>query len=1084
MYRFFLAVLVGISYFGNAQKLDDNLFKKMNIRNIGPAGMSGRVTAIDVVLKDPKTMYIGTASGGVWKSTSEGLKWEPVFEKESTQSIGSIAINQRNSDEIWAGTGEGNPRNSMNCGDGIYKSLDAGKTWKNMGLKETKTIHRVIIHRDNPEVVFAASLGSAWGPTEERGVFKTTDGGKTWKKVLFVNNLTGCAELVVDQNNPNKLIAAMWEYQRKPWNMNSGGKGSGIYVSYDAGENWTKRTEEDGMPKGELGRVGLAISKSKPNVVYALIEAKENALYRSDDGGLKWRKLADKNMGDRPFYYAEIYVDPKNENRVYSIHTNITKSEDGGKNFETWAGWAIHPDHHAFWISPDDTDFIINGNDGGVNITKDGGKTWRFVENLPVGQFYHVNVDNEIPYNVYGGLQDNGSWVGPSNVWRAGGIMNQDWKEVLFGDGFDVMPRKDNTRYGYAMSQGGELNLFDKKSGVTENLKPVHPEGKELRYNWNSALAQNPFHDKGIYYCSQYVHKSMDCGKSWEIISPDLSTADSIKLKKETGGLTPDITGAENHCTIIAIAPSPVDEMVLWAGTDDGNVQVTTDGGKIWTNTSAAMPGCPKNAWIPQIEVSVRNAGEAFVVVNHYRFNDWRPYLYHTKDFGKSWERLADEKQVDGFCLSVVQDPAVENLLFLGTDKGLYMSMDAGKTWTKWKEFPSVPIYDMKIHPRENDLVLATFGRSLWIMDNISPLREIAGTNAEVFKKPFAVFKPAKAYQADWRSYEGVRFGADAYFRGASKSTAADFLVWVKKSDKVEDKSAKGYILKSGNSELKIMKSDSTQVSKGADKMMKGDTTKLGKKDDKKDDKKKVTMHIIDWNNDTIRTTKSEIDTGFTHVYWRLERKGVRMPNRNEPKPDADEPWGISALPGTYKVMMIYGEFKDSTTVQVLPDPNDETLPAVTKKRYDGALAFYKNVEKLTAALDKMREMEKTIKLISEQWVNVPDSVKKEAIKSGDALKDSIAAYKKMIVGTEGGKGIQRDPNTINGAIWNALGYISADDGAKNTNATYAAKTAVRRIDEMVEKVNGLINKDWPKYKELAEKVPYSLFKSIESIKN
>jgi len=1057
MFRFLLVICIIIPFSVFSQQLEYNLQKSINIRSIGPSGMSGRVTAIDVVQKSPKTIFVGTASGGVWKSSSEGLKWDPIFEKESTQAIGSIAINQKNSDEIWVGTGEGNPRNSMNSGDGIYKSIDGGKSWKNMGLEKTRTIHRIIIHRDNPDIVFAASLGSAWGPNEERGVFRTTDGGKSWKKILYVNDLTGCAELVVDQNNPNKLIAAMWEYQRKPWTMNSGGKGSGLYVSYDGGDTWTKRTEEDGLPKGNLGRIGLAISKSKPNVVYALVEAKDNALYRSDDGGDKWKKMADKNMGDRPFYYAEIYVDPKDENRVYSIHTVITRSEDGGKNFETWAGWVIHPDHHAFWISPDDSEFIINGNDGGLNITRDGGKTWRFVENLPVGQFYHVNVDNAIPYNIYGGLQDNGSWVGPSNVWRAGGIRNYDWKEVLFGDGFDVMPVRNNIRYGYAMSQGGELNLFDIKSGVTENLKPVHPDGKELRFNWNSALAQNPFHDNGIYFCSQYVHKSMDNGKSWEIISPDLTTNDSIKTQKDSGGLTPDITGAENHCTILAVAPSPVDENVIWVGTDDGNVQITKDGGKTWKNTSNEMPNCPKNAWIPQIEVSIKNAGEAFVVVNHYRFNDWKPYLYHTSDYGNTWKRLANEKQVEGFCLSVVQDPIEGNLLFLGTDKGLYYSIDAGNNWIKWKELPSVPIYDMKIHPRDHDLILGTFGRSIMIMDNLEPLRALAQSNKKIADKPFVVFQPAKAYLADWRSYEGARFGADAYFKGDAKGTGANIMLWMKQSEKKIEKT---------------IQSDSTKISKEE------------KKEDKKDNKKKATLYVIDSNLDTIRTTKTEIDTGFTHIYWSLERKGIRMPSRNEPKEDADEPWGISVLPGTYKLVISCGENKDSTSIQVLPDPNDQVLPEVAKSRYQAALSFYKTIEKLTTGVDRMREMEKTIKLTNDQWVNVPDSIKKDVVKQSSGIKDTIENYKKLIFGTEGGKGIQRNPNTIINNIWTALSYINSKTNATNSNADISTKFATEKIEEMVGKINNLIQKDWVVFKENASKIPYSLFKTIEPIKN
>ncbi|MFN5238819.1 MAG: WD40/YVTN/BNR-like repeat-containing protein, partial [Bacteroidota bacterium] len=470
-----------------ATSFNADLLKAFNVRSIGPGAMSGRITAITVDPFHPEVIYAGAASGGVWRSRSGGTAWEPIFDKAPTQSVGSLAINPKNPDEIWVGTGEGNPRNSQNFGVGIFKSVNGGRDWTCMGLQNTRTIHRVIVNKDNPEIVYAASLGSTYGPGEERGVFKTVDGGKTWKKVLYVNDLTGCAELVVDPQNPNKLFAAMWEYRRWPWFFKSGGKGSGLYVSYNGGETWEKRTDKDGLPEGELGRIGLAVAASNPNTVYALVEAKENALYKSTDGGVKWFKMATKGMGDRPFYYSEIYVDPQDEDRVYSIYTYISKSEDGGKNFETWAGWTIHPDHHAFWIHPENGNYIINGNDGGLNITYDRGKTWRFAENIPVGQFYHVETDNEWPYNVYGGLQDNGSWVGPSAVWKSGGIRNSDWQEVNFGDGFECMPQQDNPRYVFSQSQGGELSHGDRKTGDSRYIKPLHPDGEtKLRFNWNA----------------------------------------------------------------------------------------------------------------------------------------------------------------------------------------------------------------------------------------------------------------------------------------------------------------------------------------------------------------------------------------------------------------------------------------------------------------------------------------------------------------------------------------------------------------------------------------------------------------------
>ncbi|MFK7908694.1 MAG: WD40/YVTN/BNR-like repeat-containing protein, partial [Chitinophagales bacterium] len=428
-----------------AQKIDiKKQLKGMKMRSIGPAGMSGRVTSIDVDLNNPNTIFIGTASGGVWKSESGGIRWKPIFDDQPLQSIGAVAVDQTSTGIIWAGTGEGNPRNSLNTGKGIYKSLDGGKNWKLMGLEKTKLIHRILIHPTNSDIVYVAALGSAWGENPERGVYKTTDGGTTWNKILSVDAKTGCADLVIDPSNPNKLLAAMWEFGRKPWTFNSGGKGSGLYITFDGGKTWKKQTDKDGLPKGNLGRIGLAIAPSNPKTIYALVEAKKNALYKSTDGGFKWSKIGSKNVGNRPFYYADIFVDPQNENRIYSLHSVVTKSEDGGKTFETLIPYSkVHPDYHAFWVNPSNPKHLMIGNDGGMAISQDRGENWRFVENLPLAQFYHINYDMDLPYHVYGGMQDNGSWIGPAYAWKSGGIRNSDWQELVFGDGFDVVPRPD-----------------------------------------------------------------------------------------------------------------------------------------------------------------------------------------------------------------------------------------------------------------------------------------------------------------------------------------------------------------------------------------------------------------------------------------------------------------------------------------------------------------------------------------------------------------------------------------------------------------------------------------------------------------
>ncbi len=1065
----------------------DHLKDGIQIRNIGPAGMSGRVTSIDVDLSNDQHIFVGTASGGVWKSESGGIRWQPIFDEAPIQSIGSIKINQNNPNEIWVGTGEGNPRNSMNTGEGIFKSIDGGKTWTHMGLENSRVIHRIIINKDNSDIVYAGVTGSPWGPNKERGVYKTTDGGKTWKNILYVNDQTGVADMVVDPSNPNKIIVAMWEHGRTPSFFNSGGKGSAIYVTYDGGNKWKKITTKDGLPKGNLGRIGLAIAPSKPNLVYALVEAKENGLYKSTDGGLKWSLVSKKNIGNRPFYYSEIYVDPQNENRIWNLFSYVSKSEDGGKTFKTILdyGKGVHPDHHAFWIHPDNPDYIIDGNDGGLNISRDRGENWDFIDNIPVAQFYHINYDMEIPYNVAGGMQDNGSWVGPAYVWKSGGIRNGDWREVMFGDGFDVVINKDNSRYGWAMSQGGNVAYFDKETGHTQFVKPYHPEGEKLRYNWNAAIAQNPFNNSSIYYGSQYVHKSNDLGQSWEIISPDLTTNDTSQQKQAiSGGLTIDATNAENYTTIIAIAPSPHDRDVIWVGTDDGNLQLTKDGGQNWVNLSSSLPGFEKGSWIPQIEVSPHNKGEVFVVVNDYRRNNYQPYLYHTTDYGATWKRLADKDAVKGHCHSIVQDLVEPSLLFLGTDYGLYFSINKGSSWQKWKGFPSVPTIDMKIHPREHDLIIGTFGRAAWIMDDIRPLRAIAKTNGKVLEKPFALFEAPDVYLANYRSVDGIRFNADGDFVGQNKSRGAQIGMWIlpkkKKPNKkgtkptVEAKSKKKK-KKKGKKATKQDKNKQSHKAVEEGKEMKGEKKKKGGK--------KVFIVVYNENGDTVRNYSTKPDTALTKLYWSMNRNGVRFPSHRVPKPDANPPGGGRVLPGKYKLVANYGDFKDSTYVTVLADPRIDFTIDEMKAQEAASFEFYAMVEKASKSFDQLKEAKKTIKLVNDQMVNAPDSTKKEIKKLGKAMLDSLTNLQNLFTDQPNLKGIQRNPNTLNGRLFAASRYIRASDGAPNQMAQFATKKAKAETARILNKVNTFFEKDWKDYQEQVEAARHSLFKEFKPIK-
>ena len=905
MKHLFYSLFLFCGFLSYGQEVSPKWLSNTPARNIGPGGMSGRVTTIDVVNNAPDNIYVGTASGGVWKSSSGGIDWTPIFNDQITASIGALKIQQSNPDVIWVGTGEGNPRNSLNGGYGIFKSLDGGKTWQSMGLENTRHIHRIIIDPTQPSTVYVAAIGSPWGVHPERGIYKTADGGKSWKKILYQNPKTGAADLVMDPTNPNKLIAAMWEHKRDPWFFNSGGEGSGLFVSYDGGESWKEKTNQDGLPKGDLGRIGLAIAKNKPNIVYALVEAKKNALYKSINGGETWAKVNDKNdIGNRPFYYSDIRVDPENENRIYSVFTYVNVSEDGGQNFKQLmpaygVSNGVHPDHHAWWIHPEDGDFMIDGNDGGLNITRDGGKSWRFVGNIPVGQFYHISVDNEIPYNVYGGMQDNGSWRGPAYTWRVQGIRNSYWQEIAFGDGFDVVPDLHDSRYGYAMSQQGFVSRYDWKTGNNYIVRPTHPDPTlRLRFNWNAAIGQDPFDNSTVYFGSQFVHKSKDKGLTWEVISPDLTTNDSEKQKQsESGGLTLDATGAENYCTLLVIEPSALEENMLWAASDDGRVHFTQNGGNTWTEVTKNIKGLSAGSWITQIKASNKNKGEALLVANDYRRFNYTPYAYRTTNYGKTWKRIVDKGDVDSYVLSIVEDPETKNLLFLGTDDGLYYSTNAGEQWTKMdpKVFPTVSTKDLVIHPREQDLVIGTFGRAAWVLDDIRPLRALA-QQKEIAKKPHHLFEPPAAYQAAYQQPTGSRFGADAMYHGENRKYGAMFTYF------------------------------------------------YNAREEKEKSKDSLSLQIFDGER-LIRTLKRKVpkETGLHRWYWNMDEKGVNRPRRKTSK-SKREPAGVGVLPGTYTAVLSSATVSNEVEIEVKVDPRINPSVVGLEKQYTAS----KKLEALT----------------------------------------------------------------------------------------------------------------------------------------
>ncbi len=747
-----------------------NLFGDLRARHIGPALMSGRINDMETHPTNPRIIYAGTAGGGVWKSNNAGTTFNPIFD-DYCQSIGAVAVDPNDPDNvIYVGTGETWTRNSVSIGDGLYKSTDGGTTWNKLGFDTSERIANIVINPNNSNEIYVAVLGALWSDSEDRGVYKSSDAGATWNKILYVDQRTGCADFTMDPNNPNTLYASMWEFRRTGWSFESGGDKSALYKSIDSGKTWNKI--HNGFPEGKLGRLAIAVAPSDSNILYTVIEAEEDlrkGLYRSNDAGNSWEQLNnDFGITVRPFYFSRIVVDPRNPDVVVKAGLSGSISKDGGKTFKGLGN--MHGDIHDIVFDIKDSDRMYVGTDGGVYRSWNGGTTMEIVENLPLSQFYHVSVDNEEPYNVYGGLQDNGSWYGPSS--SGGGIKAADWKSVGFGDGFRVL-RHPTKNIIYSEMQGAEnVWRYDADNKLVKTIQPLPQKGNpKLRFNWNAPMAVSAHEPDRFYMGSQFLHRSDDMGDTWTIISPDLTTNDKSKQQQEdSGGLSMDNSGAENHTTIFTIAESPLDQNIIWVGTDDGNVQVTTNGGKTWTNTTMNISGLPANTWTYHIEASVHGKGIAYAVFDGHTKGDMKPYAYKTSDYGKTWTNIISDEVV-GFVRNIQEDYENENLLYLGTEFGLYITLNGGESWSKFtKNVPSVAVHFIDLQKRTNDLVMGTHGRGVIIIDDISPLREIS---SDILTKKLHFFKSDPFVMRDQSGNFGNGFGAETQFVGANPSRSA-----------------------------------------------------------------------------------------------------------------------------------------------------------------------------------------------------------------------------------------------------------------------------------------------------------------------
>jgi len=760
-------------------EIESAIFGGLEARSIGPAVMSGRISALDAVDPDDDslTIYVGSASGGVWKSDDGGIVYRPVFD-DHTMSIGAVRIDPSDPETVWVGTGESWVRNTVSVGDGVYRSTDGGERWQHLGLGETEHVAELLVHPEDSGTAWVCAVGELWSANPQRGVFRTTDGGASWDKVLYVDDDTGCSDLAMTPDGET-LYAGMWEVRRFPDFFESGGPGSGLYRSTDGGVSW--QALESGLPEGNKGRIAVTVAPSKPEWVYTTVESESTALYRSEDGGDQFERMDDSlNVQIRPFYFGELKVDPTDHERVYKPAFTLTVSTDGGDTFSSMFGSGfsvgIHPDHHALWINPDDSEQLVIGTDGGVYISEDKGGHWRHVSNLPVSQFYQVAVDDEWPYNIYGGLQDNGSWMGPSR--SANGIENRDWRNIGFGDGFWALPDPKDSNTLFVEYQGGQLMRVRRDTREIKRIQPVRlGDQDELRFNWNTPIEISQANPEVIYYGSQYLYRSDDDGESWETISPDLTSDDPEGQRQEqSGGLTIDNSTAENYTTIYAISESPLDGDLIWVGTDDGNLQLTRDGGDSWTNVVDNVAGVPERTWVSRVEASPHDQGTAFVTFDGHRSGDMSTYLYKTSDYGQSWQALHGEG-IDGYAHVVRQDPVNPDLLFAGTEFGLYVSLDGGVNWARFTEnLPRVAVHDIVIHPDEHDLVLGTHGRGVYIVDDITPLRNL--TQA-VIDSEVAMLPSRPSVMPLTRQLQN--FGADDQFRAPNPSQAATIVYYLKK---------------------------------------------------------------------------------------------------------------------------------------------------------------------------------------------------------------------------------------------------------------------------------------------------------------
>jgi photosystem II stability/assembly factor-like uncharacterized protein len=1015
--------------------------ENMKFRNLGPAVGGGRITAVAGIPGRSNIYYAGAAGGGVFLTQDGGLSWKPIFEKQSTSSIGAIALAPSNPNLVWVGTGEKNIRNDVITGKGVYFSSDAGTTWRFMGLRDAGQISNIAISPDDPNTVFVAVLGHAWAPSADRGVFRTTDGGKTWQKVLFVDDETGASSLVMDPGNPMVLFAGMWRVRRYPWALDSGGTSGGIFRSTDSGNTWKKLTE--GLPDEATGRIGLSAAPNNPRHVYALVENKKGTLYDSNDLGDHWRMVSNNhNLSARGFYFSELEVAPNDENKIYFLSYNIMLSEDGGKTARPTSA-RVHVDHHALWIDPQDPNRMINGNDGGVYISSDAGRNWRYLDNLPIEQFYSVAEDDEAPYNLCGGLQDNNGWCGPSNNLSRGGITGFDWYTVTGGDGEYVVPaRGKDVHVVYTDSQNGSIQRVNNETGMSTFLRPylpgvqsMKPADLKYRFNWTSPIAVSATDPNEVYLGGNVLFRSTDAGKTWTPISPDLTRNDKTKQQSSGGPIYFDISGAETFGCILSMSISPVDPKTIWVGTDDGVAQVTHDGGQHWTNATANISSLPQWGRLQQIEASPFDANSAYIAVDFHEVDNNSPYAFKTHDGGKTWTSISAGLPQDDPARVVREDPNRKGFLVLGTDTGLFYSNDDGGHWTEIKSnFPTVPIYDIKILKKTHDLVVASHGRGLFVMDDISPLEE---SGAELGKGEFHLYPIQPAI--NWHSWNKHGFASGGY---------------------VAPNPASGAVI------TYYLPAEIKQNPEHGDRGPRGRQSAV-----------KIT--IADGTGQTIRTMNGSSKYGINRVSWNLRHDGPKrlnfLPAREAGDDEEfffDPSTGPTALPGTYKVSVTVNGKTETQNVEVQTDPRFKYENSALQAQFTLAMELRDEVSALNEALNRLNSLHKQIASLremlgGEEGQEGQDQTNvsfKPVLEEARALDKKIASLEKPLYNTEIQPGSQDDIHylqTFSNRLQGAMRGVMGGFGEAPRNIVVEEAAEVRKeLEDQLKQFNTFLNTD------------------------